>query len=637
MQRSTSPVMYMESSAHTLNDGLEEPHTPPHSAQDHAEEPLPNAPSRSQTGLSTRHRGLGHLFHRTNDAEELEEASGNRMDKNGQKAALAPSSASSSRSVRGTESPPWGMTNSHVTKKYGKWGRTLGTGAGGTVRIIRRSKDNACFAVKQFRERQGDEPEKEYIKKVTAEFCIGTALHHINIIKTFDIIRDHHHYYEVMEYAPNELFALVMSGRMGFNEINCIFRQIVDGVDYLHGLGLAHRDLKIDNCVVANDGIVKIIDFGTATVFQAPGKTKVMASGIVGSDPYLAPEVLSDQTYDARKTDVWSLAVMYMCMVLRRFPWKLPDPDADRCFNTFIVAHPELWGFDASEPLPPEPEEEDAHERGLGSVLSNVRAPDSLHKLVDGEQEPEIRTMIEAGYHVPGLESQPVTPITTRDKLTASVHSVPDLVEFTTTSPPTPARDDDEASPSHPGSPDDEPREHKLDLMDDQLARARDSIFHLLPLVSRPALSRMLVLHPARRATLGELLRGRSYGNVDGPVSESRYLEQEREQEVLNRGNTVSNAAYVDKFEDDEDEGDYWLRTIHTCSHWRHPDGSRVYLPPPPPVKLPTDDENYFADMGFSSVFAVQPDFVTQPLPNHTHHITPPTDAKRRLFSRKEG
>ena len=145
-----------------------------------------------------------------------------------------------------------------------------------------------------------------------------------------------------MEYAQYDLFSVVMSGKMARPEIYCVFRQICDGVDYLHSLGLAHRDLKLDNCVMTTSNVVKLIDFGTATVFHYPGKKITPATGIVGSDPYLAPEVLADDSYDPRKTDVWSVAIIFMCMVLRRFPWKIPDPKVDPSFRAFIHAHPDL-------------------------------------------------------------------------------------------------------------------------------------------------------------------------------------------------------------------------------------------------------------------------------------------------------
>lgn len=93
---------------------------------------------------------------------------------------------------------------------------------------------------------------------------------------------------------------------------------------------------------MTNDNVVKLIDFGTATVFHYPGKAQQSATGIVGSDPYLAPEVLSQDSYDPRKTDVWSVAIIFLCMTLRRFPWKIPDPKTDPSFRAFVNAHPDL-------------------------------------------------------------------------------------------------------------------------------------------------------------------------------------------------------------------------------------------------------------------------------------------------------
>ncbi|KZO89936.1 Pkinase-domain-containing protein, partial [Calocera viscosa TUFC12733] len=231
-----------------------------------------------------------------------------------------------------------------MSKKYGKWGKVLGSGAGGTVRLIKAGAKagGRTYAVKEFRPRRPGESEKEYQKKVTAEFCVGSALKHVNVIETVDIVSDHGHYYEVMEYAPYDLFSVVMSGKMTRPEIYCVFRQICDGVDYLHGMGLAHRDLKLDNCVMTTDNVVKLIDFGTATVFHYPGKALIPASGIVGSDPYLAPEVLSAPVYDPRKTDVWSIGIIFMCMILRRFPWKIPDAKTDPSYRLFVQSHPEL-------------------------------------------------------------------------------------------------------------------------------------------------------------------------------------------------------------------------------------------------------------------------------------------------------
>lgn len=197
--------------------------------------------------------------------------------------------ASPAPSVKsGTKTPPHHKTpqqlpfdDSHgLTSKYGKFGRVLGAGAGGSVRLMKRSSDGTTFAVKEFRARHSYETEKEYAKKVTAEFCIGSTLHHGNIIETLDIVHEKGRWYEVMEYAPYDLFAIVMTGKMSREEVACCFLQILSGVTYLHSMGLAHRDLKLDNVVVNEHGIMKIIDFGSASVFKYPFESGItLATG----------------------------------------------------------------------------------------------------------------------------------------------------------------------------------------------------------------------------------------------------------------------------------------------------------------------------------------------------------------------
>lgn len=560
---------------------------------------------------------------------------------------------SRSNSVRGTDSPPWGTSSLGLSKKYGKFGKTLGTGAGGTVRIVRRSKDHETFAVKEFGARREDEPEKDYIKKVTAEFCIGSTLHHINIIKTLDIIRDSGTYYEVMEYAPIELFAVVMSGKMGYNEINCVFRQIVDGIDYLHGLGLAHRDVKIDNCVMTADGIVKIIDFGTATVFQSPGKSTVLATGIVGSDPYLAPEVISHQLYDARMTDVWSLAIIYMCMILRRFPWKIPDRDKDPSFNIFCNAHPELQ-VSSSRVIaqqPPEAVDQDTPESRFGAVLTATEADHAYNKFT-AENPPVIPTLDEAGYVLPSsnsiIDSAPMTPIASTHEGSASRQNTND--------------DGDEGNVTTPSAGDEEPvslatsptegnsKDYGVAAPDDPQPRAADSIFRFLPIRSRNCLTRMLMFDPMHRATIGDLLRGRKYGGNDGPVSASMYAHQQHiaETDQLSPQTRPQDGSqglhqlggmpvYVEEYENDEDFGDEWLKSINTCSHWRHHSsetGPTSFVPTKSTSMSTPQDENCFSDMGFRSLNDIEDKPPLRPLMNHTHTTAPVQENKRRLFHR---
>ncbi|KAG0949005.1 hypothetical protein G6F57_001715 [Rhizopus arrhizus] len=222
-----------------------------------------------------------------------------------------------------------------ISAKYGTWGKYIGKGAGGSVRLIRRSLDQKTFAVKQFRKRYPHETEKDYVKKVTAEFCIGSTLHHPNVIETLDIIQEDNQFYEIMEYAPNDLFNIVMSGMMSKEEVACCWRQLLNGVDYLQSVGIAHRDIKLDNLVLDHMGILKMIDFGCSTVYKYPFETTMtMTKGIFGSNPYIAPEQYTQPTYDPRLSDIWSCAIVFICMTIRRFPWKIPRL-SDPAFRSF--------------------------------------------------------------------------------------------------------------------------------------------------------------------------------------------------------------------------------------------------------------------------------------------------------------
>ncbi|EJU01790.1 hypothetical protein DACRYDRAFT_107526 [Dacryopinax primogenitus] len=241
-----------------------------------------------------------------------------------------------------------------IDRKYGKWGRVLGKGTGGTVRLIQGPPRSGgkVFAVKEFRKKKGKETEFEYRRMIATECCFANGLKHVNVIETVDIVRNKSRYFQVMEYAPYDLFSVVMSGKMVQPEVYCVFRQICDGVCYLHSTGLAHRDLKLENCVMTNSNVVKLIDFGTATPSFHPDKGLILSSGLVGSDPYVAPEVIRGEMYDARKADVWSLGIIFLAMMLRRFPWALADPRKDLNYRKFASTLHELPARPRTPPSP---------------------------------------------------------------------------------------------------------------------------------------------------------------------------------------------------------------------------------------------------------------------------------------------
>ncbi|RKP35035.1 kinase-like domain-containing protein, partial [Dimargaris cristalligena] len=177
----------------------------------------------------------------------------------------------------------------------------------------------------EFRKRRKDESEKEYVKKLTSEFCISSTMRHPNIVETVDLVQDQQQRWcQVMEYCPGgDLYTVIREGNMAGPEIDCCFRQMVQGVAYLHSMGVAHRDIKPENLLVDAYGHVKITDFGVADVFRMCWEnTTHMSRGFCGSEPYIAPEQFSGKPYDARKVDVWSCGVVLYAMYCKGVPFR---------------------------------------------------------------------------------------------------------------------------------------------------------------------------------------------------------------------------------------------------------------------------------------------------------------------------
>lgn len=129
------------------------------------------------------------------------------------------------------------------------------------------------------------------------------------------------------------LYPLASGGDMfeslqGLSEDDCrpLFRQVFQGVQYLHNLGIFHNDLKPENVVTNEEQTVAhIIDFGQAIIVENPNDTdRIQKTGTgYGTTVYSAPEfALSnrDATFDWRKADIWALGVTLYMMLAKSYP-----------------------------------------------------------------------------------------------------------------------------------------------------------------------------------------------------------------------------------------------------------------------------------------------------------------------------
>ncbi|KAG0033672.1 serine/threonine-protein kinase HAL4/sat4 [Podila clonocystis] len=226
--------------------------------------------------------------------------------------------------------------------KYGELQQVVGKGAFGTVRLaVKKNPTTAqesILAVKEFKLNHG-ELQKSYMRRLTSEFCIASSLKHTNVIQTMDLLQVHHDSYsEVMEYcAGGDLHSLIASANtLGETESNCFFAQLINGVSFLHSMGVVHRDLKPENLLLTADGCLKIADFGNSEVFRMPWEKKVRSSASIrGSGPFIAPEEFTEKTFDARKVDMWSCGIIYMCMRLGRYNW-FEASEGDPIWDSFL-------------------------------------------------------------------------------------------------------------------------------------------------------------------------------------------------------------------------------------------------------------------------------------------------------------
>jgi serine/threonine protein kinase len=128
-----------------------------------------------------------------------------------------------------------------------------------------------------------------------------------------------------------------------------VFLQLLDGVAYLHSLGIAHRDVKPENIVCSDDGTrVRLCDFGLATSESVSsefgcGSTFYIAPGklfrLLSTTRLIILECLGDwsasPSYPTRPGDVWSLGIILVNLVCGRNPWRIASP-SDESFNAYL-------------------------------------------------------------------------------------------------------------------------------------------------------------------------------------------------------------------------------------------------------------------------------------------------------------
>ncbi|KAK9829253.1 hypothetical protein WJX72_004786 [[Myrmecia] bisecta] len=202
--------------------------------------------------------------------------------------------------------------------------RDLNKGTFGFVQLAMDRETGEQLAIKLI------ERGEKISKYVQREIVNHKRLIHPHIIELREVFLLPEYLAIVMEYAPGgDMFNLVVT-RRGLPEADArwYFQQLIIAVDYCHRMGVANRDIKLENTLL--DGttkpLIKICDFG----YSKHDKLQSAPGSRVGTPAYLAPEVIlatQGTTYDGKVADVWSCGVMLFIMLAAGYPFGRPEDE----------------------------------------------------------------------------------------------------------------------------------------------------------------------------------------------------------------------------------------------------------------------------------------------------------------------
>jgi serine/threonine protein kinase len=164
-----------------------------------------------------------------------------------------------------------------------------------------------------------------FLVRFRREAVAAARLSHPNVVAVFDTGVDGSVAYIVMELVRGRTLRelLAAQGALGPARAVQIAAQVAEALDYAHGQGIVHRDVKPANVLIADDGRVKVADFGIAKAASTgfgSNADLTQTGTIVGTAKYLSPEQVNGRPQD-RRADVYSLGVVLYEMLCGRPPF----------------------------------------------------------------------------------------------------------------------------------------------------------------------------------------------------------------------------------------------------------------------------------------------------------------------------
>ena len=197
--------------------------------------------------------------------------------------------------------------------------KTIGEGGMANVYLAYDTILDRNVAVKVLR---GDlATDEKFVRRFQREALSASSLSHPNIVEVYDVGEDNGLYYIVMEYIEGKHLKQLLKkrGSLTPREVVDIMLQLTDGMSAAHDSYIIHRDIKPQNIMILENGLIKITDFGIAMALNATQLTQT--NSVMGSVHYIPPE----QAYGKGATiqsDVYSMGILMYELLTGSVPFK---------------------------------------------------------------------------------------------------------------------------------------------------------------------------------------------------------------------------------------------------------------------------------------------------------------------------
>ena len=210
--------------------------------------------------------------------------------------------------------------------EIGNWEihKTLGSGAFSKVKLGRHKDNNQFAAIKIMK--RGNHVSQSFKDLVKNEIDTLKNLEHANLIRLIEFDdnatykkadgTEQNIFYMALELCTGgELFDFIaQTGRFSEPVARYYFKQMLEGLNYMHNQGISHRDIKPENVLMDDQFNLKIADFGFAS-HQALNESRR------GTESYMAPEISANETYSGCNVDLFATGIILFIMICQHPPF----------------------------------------------------------------------------------------------------------------------------------------------------------------------------------------------------------------------------------------------------------------------------------------------------------------------------